>query len=101
MWKADEKNLKKASELWTQGYRVVFCVNQNMFNDPTAVSLKPNHFCTLKSGVTVADEVTCRVWQWGINSKEPTAGTSIHINLPKNQFMSAYFGFIAAGDRAK
>jgi len=100
LWKADEKNLKQASELWSQGYRVVFCVNGNMFKDPTAQSLKPNHFCTLKSAVRIANSVTCRVWQWGINDKEPTtAGSSIHVDLPKDQFIAAYFGFVAAGDR--
>jgi len=100
LWKADEKNLKQASLLWSQGYRVVLCVNDNMFKDPTAQSLKPNHFCTLKSTVRIATSVSCRVWQWGINNKEPTtAGSSIYVDLPKDQFMAAYFGFVAASDR--
>ena len=100
LWKADEKNLKQASQLWSQGYRVVFCVNENMFKNPTAQSLKPNHFCTLKSTVRIAGSVTCRVWQWGNNDKEPTtAGSSIYVDLPQDQFLAAYFGFVAAGDR--
>lgn len=100
LWKADENNLRQASKLWGQGYRVVFCVNANMFHNATAQSLKPNHFCTLKSAVRIATSVTCRVWQWGINDKEPTtAGSSIYVDLPKDQFMAAYFGFVAAGDR--
>ena len=76
LWKADEGNLKQASTLWSKGYRVVFCVNDNMFKNATAKSLKPNHFCTLKSTVRIASSVTCRLWQWGINDKEPTTAGS-------------------------
>jgi hypothetical protein len=99
-WKADEKNLKKASDLRGQNYHVVLCVNDNMFHKPDATSLKPNHFCTLKSEVIIGKSVTCRLWQWGDNDKEPTtAASSILVNLPKDQFMAAYFGFVAAGER--
>ena len=63
LWKADEKNLKDASKLWASGYRVVLCVNANMFSKPAESSYKPNHFCTLKSTVRIGNNISCRLWQ--------------------------------------
>src|SRR5580658_2559657 len=100
LWKADETNLMKASRLWERGCHVVLCVNSKMFKDPTGTSLKPNHFCILKSRVNAAESVTCRVWQWGLDSKEPMDDrASIFVDLPKERFMRHYFGFVAASDR--
>jgi hypothetical protein len=94
-----EDNLKTASQLFSvKQYRVVLCVNLEMFEGAAGTPLKPNHFCTLKSDVTIKDRITCRLWQWGIDNKEPTAGAAIHVDLPKAKFLAHYFGFIAAGD---
>lgn len=100
MWKADEKNLAAASALWQQGYRVILCVNTSMFNNADATSIKPNHFCTLKSKVRLANNISCRVWQWGKDHKDPQSNLSaIYVDLPKDQFIKHYFGYVAAGDR--
>lgn len=97
-WKADDKNLAMASGLWKKKYRVVLCVNDNLFNATDAISLKPNHFCTLKSEVEIGEKVKCRVWQWGLSKKEPTAAPNLLLDLKKDQFIKHYFGFVAAGD---
>ena len=97
-WKADDKNLAMASGLWKKKYRVVLCVNDNLFNATDATSLKPNHFCTLKSEVEIGEKVKCRVWQWGLSKKEPIAAPNLLLDLKKDQFIKHYFGFVAAGD---
>lgn len=102
-WKADENDLMKASGLWKKGYRVIFYVNDNMFKHPEAMSLMPDHWCTLKSEVLTRDtKVFCRMWQWGINHKEPdTDQSAIIVNLPKKQFIGHFFGYVAGGDYLK
>ncbi|MGC2658780.1 MAG: hypothetical protein WA324_12550 [Bryobacteraceae bacterium] len=67
--KVDEANLARASDLWTLQYRVILCINDNLFKDPNGTSWKPNHFCTLKSKVEMTDHINCRVWQWGLSKK--------------------------------
>jgi hypothetical protein len=101
--KVDEQNLQEASALWRKGYRVILCVNDNMFKKPADAPWKPNHFCTLKSEVLISDtKIFCRVWQWGIDHKEPTADPSgAFVNLPRKEFMQNYFGFVAGGDYTK
>jgi hypothetical protein len=70
-----------------------------MFSKPAESSYKPNHFCTLKSTVRIGNNISCRLWQWGKDNKEPTtAGTAIYVDLPKEQFIKHYFGYVAAGD---
>jgi len=98
IWKADEKNLRAASELWKKQYCVVLCVNDNVFSTPDDSSLKPNHFCTLKSQVAIGTNVKCRVWQWGLSKKEPEDGVNQFLNLKKDTFIKHYFGHVAAGD---
>jgi hypothetical protein len=99
-WKADEKNLIEASNLWKKGYRVILFVNDNMFKQPDATSLKPDHWCTLKSEVITNDKTAfCKMWQWGVNHKEPDSDlTAIFVNLPKKLFIHHYFGYVAGGD---
>ena len=99
VWKADEKNLVEAGALLSKGYRVILCVNDNMFKKPEAAPWKPNHFCTLKSQPVIGERIKCRLWQWGIDHKEPKSdATAIFINLPKMHFIQQYFGYVAGGD---
>lgn len=77
---------------------MVLCVNDNLFKNPDDTSLKPNHFCTLKSGVKIGNNVTCRVWQWGLSKKEPSSGPNLLLDLDKKTFIKHYFGFVAGGD---
>ncbi len=97
-WKADEKNLATASDLWKKQYRVVLCVNDNLFNKPDEWAFKPNHFCTLKSEVKIGANIKCRVWQWGLSKKEPEHASGQFLDLKKDAFIKQYFGFVAAGD---
>jgi hypothetical protein len=96
----DLKNLRMASDLWARKYKVVLCVNSDMFAEKPTTSTFVNHFCTLKSVVEIKNKkISCRVWQWGIDKKEPdTDRHKIHVNLDQDMFMSNYFGYVAAGD---
>ena len=78
----------------------MLCVNSDMFAQIPTKSTFVNHFCTLKSAVKIENKkISCRVWQWGIDKKEPqTDRQQIQVNLDQDMFMSNYFGYVAAGD---
>jgi len=100
LWMNSEKNLAEASVLCEKGYRVILFVNDNMFKNPAKSGLLADHFCTLKSKVLINDaKIFCRVWQWGLDHKEPKSDPTSHtINLPKEQFIGNYFGYLAGGE---
>jgi hypothetical protein len=97
-------NLMEASTLWKQHYRVILAVNDEMFkNDKSILPIvKANHFCTLKSEVELkGDNFTCKLWQWGIDRKEPATADDfkrVVISKPKDEFLKHYFGYIAGTD---
>jgi hypothetical protein len=104
-FKADKENFGMASLLCQENFRVVLNVHDNMFKDPAEKSWLPrnaNHFCTLKSTEEIGNRIKCRLWQWGITGgkkQEPTTlPVGIHVDLPKEQFLDHYFGYIAAGE---
>lgn len=97
---ADLKNLIEAGSLWGRKYNVVLCVNSDMFAKTPTKSTFVNHFCTLKSAVEIKNKkISCRVWQWGIDKKEPEDDRhKIHVSMDEEMFLSNYFGYVAAGD---
>jgi hypothetical protein len=96
---AGMKNFHEAVMLLQTDFRVILCVNGNMFKNPSAAAGYPNHFCTLKSVEELTQTVKIRVWQWGKDNKEPaTAGASVYVNLPQADFLKHYFGYVAGGD---
>jgi hypothetical protein len=105
LFTANEENFSMASQLCKGNFRVVLCVHDGMFTNPAEKSWLPriaNHFCTLKFTEKIGSRIKCRVWQWGITGgkkEEPSKlPIGIHVDLPKEQFLGHYFGYVAAGE---
>lgn len=126
--KTKEAHFQTAINLLGSGVNIFMLVKSFMFRlDKLDESFfKPDHWCTLKSARLTDTEVICRVWQYGQTfnfdkqrsidladqrlkhlRKEDAdrfltaTKANINVKLPKHQFFSFYFGYLAVSNPNK
>ena len=91
----NETHARRASQLYTDGYKVALFINADMLQSKSqdSVSTIPNHWIMLSSSLTIsASSVSFNCFTWGNGSRKvPQTGT-----LSLSSFLKHYYGFVAA-----